>query len=39
VQNRIVAAVDESLADMWYNVSETAKVTFKKLSDSDKEKG
>ena len=39
VQNRIVRAVDESLADLWYKVSETASTTFHKLSDTEKRKG
>ncbi len=33
VENKIVAAIDESLADLWYKATETARVTFKKLSD------
>lgn len=37
VQNRIVSAIDESLSEIWYRVSETARITFKKLSEKDRE--
>jgi hypothetical protein len=36
VQNALVQAIDEELADVWYRLSETARVTF---SDSEKEDG
>ncbi len=34
VQNALVQTLDEELAEVWYKVSETAKVTF---SESDQE--
>ena len=37
VQNRIVKAIDESMGDIWYRVSETARITFKKLSEKDRD--
>jgi hypothetical protein len=32
VQNRIVDAIDEELGDLWYKVSETARITFNNVS-------
>ena len=32
VQNSIVEAIDQELSDLWYRVSETAKITFEKVA-------
>jgi len=32
VQNSIVRAVDGELANLWYRITETAKVTFEKVT-------
>ncbi len=37
VHNAIVSALDESLADLWYRVSETAQVTFHDVTKSSKQ--
>lgn len=37
VQNRVVRAIDSGLGDLWYKVSETARITFRKLSEKDRD--
>ena len=32
VQNSIVEAIDQELSDLWYRVSETARITFDKVT-------
>lgn len=32
VQNSIVAAIDSELAGLWYRITETAKVTYAKIT-------
>lgn len=36
VQNRIVRYLDEELADLWYRVKETARLTFSDMSEIDR---
>ena len=38
VQNSFVQAVDEELADVWYRLSETARVTFSESEKDDASK-
>ena len=33
VENKIVGAVDETLGEFWFRITETARITFKKISD------
>ena len=38
VQNAVVQAVDEEIADLWYRLSETARAAFQKNRPDDPEK-
>lgn len=35
IENPFVEAIDEGLGDLWYRVSETARVTFNNLTSRD----
>ncbi len=38
VDNEVVATLDSELADLWYQLSETARLTFAHISDREDEK-
>jgi hypothetical protein len=38
VQNALVQTLDEEMAEVWYRVSETAKVTFSQTDQEDQKK-
>ncbi len=39
VQNEIVRAIDEQIGQIWYKISETARITFRNVSGKEEDRG